>query len=1034
MFQVIHISNPFSPYEGMTRELAQSGITIRQWLRSSFGPDFVEFEVATICQLNGEVLLRGHWDTTVLKDNDVLAFVAVPGGVVSIVLAIIAIVVAVVSVLMIPDPKIPGDSTQSPNSVYTLRGQTNRLRPNEPVEVMYGKCRTWPTFITRPYSRYEGNLQYQYSLFCVGQGEFNIEQMRLDDTPLEDFAELEVEVCPPGVGVTLVESAVYQALEVSNIELLGPNQDDYIGPSGPFVINDYSNPIHRIEVDISFPNGLFSMNKKGKIRAAGVRFKFRARKIDEAGDPLGDWFWMWIDNDPAYPGELSVRRSDNTPQRLTFTYDVEYGRYEIEGQRSSDKPASTRVTTQARWEAVKGYAKDMGNFGDVTVIALKVAATNQLNDQTSKSFNLTATRKLPTWSPGGGWSGRVPTRNPIWAFVDTFKANYGAKIPDEYLDLANLYDLAQDFEAEGIWFDWIFDEGITPWEAAKTILRVGRAVPIPRGSLITAIRDVAKVLPSAVFNMHNILEGSLTKKLSMFDFQPFDALVIEYTDPSTWKTREVTCILPGRAGTNPDRLKLPGCTDRNRAYREGLYTLARREKQRKSVTFQTGLEGHIPDYMDLVSVTHDTVRVGQGGMVVAYDTETREMTLSQQVEFGSLELPHQILLRGPDGAAASNPITVTPGSGANKVVLSVDPPYVFDFSENIAPPLYAFGIQDIYSFNGRLIGVQPISSSVLELTVLNDVPECYMFDEEIAPIGNQVTSISNPSNPQVAWVSISGVPESADRIYVDFPPTPGAASYIIHLSYDEGESWSPAGTYPNPPVSLGANPGEVMARVAPFATGGSILYTTSPVYVVGSTVTTPLGAVLQDPQPAWDGLEAKVIWEPVFDINGVIIEVYDPAGPTLLREIEALGASQASYFREDFELDSPLVNARTLEFHVIPFNDGGDAPSAIQTLSNPVPAAPTGLTAGTPTGTSYPVSWSHSIPEDIKQYKVYASTVSGFTPGPANLVTTLLGDDVEDGTDLVATIITGVTTYWLVSAGDVWGPEEIFSTEATITI
>lgn len=1014
--QIVIVTNPFNPLEGLERYHAEAGGTIRDWLALHFGPDFHEFERPTALQFNGELLLREEWDKRVMEEGDVAIFIALPGEVVSIIIAIVAIVVAVGAYLLMPDPRIPQDQTNSPDSVYTLRGQTNQFRPGEPVEVVYGRCRRWPTYVCRPYSEYVGNEQYQYSLFCIGQGYYDIETTQLDDTPTGDFNEVELEICPPGTDVTLVESSVTTSLEVANIELLGPNEELYDGPSGPFTLNEWDTPIHRIAVDVSFPQGLYSMSDKGKLESESVTLLFEYREIGEFGAAIGSW------TNIANP---TITRSDNTPQRITFSQGVPAGRYEIRGRRTTDKPESTRKATMARWEAAKGYAKSIGNFGDVTVIAMKALATNNLNDQSAKAFNVIVTRKLPTWTSGGGWGSRVATRNPIWSFCDLFRSTYGAKLPEQYLDMPTLKAMADVFEANNTKFDWIFDSPMTIWEAAKMILRVGRAVPVPRGSLVTAVRDVPQTLPSAVFNQHNIIQGSLSKRLAMFDFQPFDGLTVEYTDPDTWKPKEVNCVLPGRDGLNLDRLKMPGITSRNRAYREGMHIQARRELQRKTVIFQTGLEGHIPAYLDLVSITHDTVRVGQGGMILAYNSSTNVMTLSEQVQFAAETIVHKIAIRGDDGAIIGTPITCYPGPDANKVILASDPSPALDFSENRVPPLYAFGVADLWSFLGKVTGIRPIDSKTVELTVVNYVPQSYDYDDSTTIDAIELKVIRNRTNPQVGWVTISAVPDRDDRVFIDWLPEPGSASYVMQTSYDDGATWNAVATYANPPVQLQVNAGTLKVRVAPFSLNGNVIYTVSNSFIVGSNIAVPVAPEAKATQNPFEGLTPSAKWDAVNGALGYIVYVYLPGGVTLLRSFDVGTALIANYTRAQYEEDTASVS-RVIEFQIRAFNAGGESDALTITRTNPVPTAATALTVGTPTGTDYPVSWTHALEADMKQFNVYASTTMGFTPGPANLV---------------ATVTTGVTStiaaptrpvYWQVGAVDVWGPEITLSGEAVI--
>lgn len=1014
MIQVLHVTNPFQPTEGLLRTEAFAGQTIRQWLQFHFGAGFEEFDVPTICQVNGEYVLRPEWDHRVLNDGDQLVFVTVPGEVVTIVIAIIAVVVAVAAYLLIPDPAIPNDETKSSNPSYTLRGQTNRLRPGDPIEVVYGKCRIWPTFIARPYSRYKGNQQYQYSLFCVGQGHYELSSLRLDDTNIGSFDEVEYEIVEPGDIVSLVEAAVYHALEVSNIELLGPNEEDYTGVSGPFVLNEFDNPIHRIEHDISFPQGLYQMSKKGKLEANSVELLFEHQEIDASGSPIGAWETTM---------NPTIERSDNTPQRITLTQSVSPGRYRIRARRVSEKPDSTRNISQVRWETAKGYARFKKSFGNVTVVAVKALATNKLNDQTSKAFNLIAHRKLKTWTAEDGWSeDRVTTRNPIWAFCDLFRSKYGARITTEYLDMPTLADLAQTLEEKSNWFDWVFDSQITVWEAAQTILRVGRCVPIPQGSLITAVRDRNQSSPSAFFNAYNIVKGTLTKKLSLFEFNPFDSLIVEYTNPTTWKTEEVTCVLPGGTSDNPDRLKLPGCTNRNRAYREGLYILSRRMLQRKTVTFQTGMEGLIPTHLDLIAITHDTVRVGQGGFILAYNSSTKEMTLSEQVEFASDNLEHRIAIRQSDGSIAGSAITCTPGSAANKVILATHPSETLDFSIDQVPPLFAFGVADLWTFRAKVISVKPVDSRTVEITAVNYVDNSYIYDDYETTDAEEVAVIKDPSSPQVSTVTIGAVPNNDQRVYVDWPPVPGAAGYLIETTYDD-VNWSPAGSVPNPPVQLSVNRGTLRVKVAPFAINGNVIYTQSNLFVVGSNLPVPPRPVSTTQDP-FIGLTATAKWIGVADADLYLVEVWIVGGVAALREIEAGAGTSVSYTRAQFETDSPSENSRSLEFHIIAVNAGGESDALVIRQDNVLPEAPYSLVAGAPTGSNYPVSWTHSVPEDFATFKVYVSDTMGFTPGPGNLQ--------EETTSLGVIVNAPTTRYVRVSALDVWGDEESMSDELQV--
>lgn len=114
---------------------------------------------------------------------------------------------------------------------------------------------------------------------------------------------------------------------------------------------------------------------------------------------------------------------------------------------------SSRAGHEIRWVSAKGFIVSNPSYGDVTLIAIKMKATNNLSQRSSRMVNCIVTRKLPTWSPSGGWTGRVPTRSIAWVIADILKANYGARLTDKSIDLEGLYRLDQIWAARGDTFN-----------------------------------------------------------------------------------------------------------------------------------------------------------------------------------------------------------------------------------------------------------------------------------------------------------------------------------------------------------------------------------------------------------------------------------------------------------------------------------------------------------------------------------------------------------------------------------------------------
>ena len=88
---VVMMNNPFQPERGREVLPVARTVSVRDWLdgrgiqeartggaRTGINNDW--FNRPTICLHNGQALLRAYWDTTVIGDGDVVAFVALPHG------------------------------------------------------------------------------------------------------------------------------------------------------------------------------------------------------------------------------------------------------------------------------------------------------------------------------------------------------------------------------------------------------------------------------------------------------------------------------------------------------------------------------------------------------------------------------------------------------------------------------------------------------------------------------------------------------------------------------------------------------------------------------------------------------------------------------------------------------------------------------------------------------------------------------------------------------------------------------------------
>ena len=761
---VVMLRNPFRPDRDREVVAVAEPLSIRAWL---CGQGIGEFECPTICLRNAEPVLRERWNDTLIADGDLVAFVPLPQGggggknplrtillLAVLVAAIyfapmlapslvsslgvsstvalglaqagIAIVGATLVNVLIPPPKpsLSGfGSAPAPSPTYSLQARGNHARLAQPIPVIYGRHRVFPDFAATPWVEYSDNEQYLHQLHCIGQGEYDLEQVRIEDTPIASFEEVETEIVPPGGSVSLFETDVVNAPEVAGQELIGASDREAgeEGWIGPFTANPAGTVAIGIGIDVIMPRGLYHAADDGSLEALTIDWEVEARAVDVEGTATGDWVSV---------ASESMTAAENTPQRKSYRYSLAAGRYEVRLRRTNDKSGEIGDGHEIRWSGLKTFLQDTPAFGEVTLLAVRMRATDNLSQRSARLINVIVTRKLPVWDPATGWAEPRATRSLAWAFADAARAKYGAGLADARIDLDALHALDQVWQSRGDRFDAVFDQGVTVWEALTRIARCGRALPFLQGGTLRIVRDAPRTLPVALFGPRNIVKGSFRVQYVMPGEDTADAVTVTYFSERTWAPDEVTASLPDSAVDKPATVGLFGCTGAAHGEREGLYMAAANRYRRRIVSFRTELEGLIPTYGDLIAITHDLPRWGQGGEVVAVDG--RALTLSEPLEWEAEEETaepptHYIALRRRDGSL-SGPWPATPGADERTVELGEDldlEPYTGTEEERTH---FAFGPGEEWGLRARVLAVRPRGEQV-EITAVGEDARVHEADE-----------------------------------------------------------------------------------------------------------------------------------------------------------------------------------------------------------------------------------------------------------------------------------------------------------------
>lgn len=414
----------------------------------------------------------------------------------------------------------------------------------------------------------------------------------------------------------------------------------------------------------------------------------------------------------------------NTAIRRTYKYSVTPGRYEVRVLRTNAKDTSARAGHDVHWSSLKARLVHTPNFGNVTLLAMKMRATDNLSQRSSRMVNCIVTRKLSVWHPDTGWSTLQPTHSIAWAMADILKASYGAKLADIRIDLSALVALDTIWTARGDTFNGVFDRKLTVWDALTQVSRCGRAIPFLQGGLVRFVRDEPRTLPVAMFSPRNIVKGSFKIDFVMPGDDTADSVKVEFFNQRTWKQDEIIASLPDSAAEQPATVSLFGCTDKDQAIREGLYMAAANRYRRRIVSFRTELEGMIPTYGDLIAISHDMPCWGEAGDIIAYDAPI--LTLSEPVTFEESST-HYIVLRRKN-SSLSGPWMVEHTNRENQIRLleEIDfTPYAGTEEERTH---FSFGVGEHWGVLARVLAVRP-RGEIIEISAVVENPLVHTADQ-----------------------------------------------------------------------------------------------------------------------------------------------------------------------------------------------------------------------------------------------------------------------------------------------------------------
>lgn len=156
---------------------------------------------AALVTLDGVPVDPEDFDRVTPADGE-LVLALTPAGFdpLTIALIVVASVAISLGLTMLFMPRVPtAGSADDPQSVYSVSAQANKAKVGGVIPVPFGRCVWTPDYASQSYRVYENNQETRYFLLCAGQGEIDVQSVRLGETPLTDLPPglVRYEVFPP---------------------------------------------------------------------------------------------------------------------------------------------------------------------------------------------------------------------------------------------------------------------------------------------------------------------------------------------------------------------------------------------------------------------------------------------------------------------------------------------------------------------------------------------------------------------------------------------------------------------------------------------------------------------------------------------------------------------------------------------------------------------------------------------------------------------------------------------------------------------
>ena len=500
----------------------------------------------------------------------------------------------------LPAPTFTSRHQDSESSaVFAIESARNSGRPFGAVPSVLGRHRMVPPLGARIYTELHGRDQYLRMLVVWGYGPLSISDLRIGETPITDFEDVEVETREgrdTDAPLTLYTDRVFQ--ESFSVLLVG---------GANWTTKRTELETTEISVDVSFPRGLSRLEDTGRRSPLTVAIDIEYRKVGEVA-------WT-VFRAPGEPPSVSVDfvSSTTTPFREGWKWTPADGpgQFDVRFRRTTAERPSDRDFDEIYWSALRSIeaGSPIAFAKPVAVTAIRIRATDQLHGSIDR-LNAVVESPMLDWN-GAAWLERVSS-NPASVYRHVMQGAARANPPpDNRVDLEALQDWHEFCAANSYEYNGVRDFSGSVDDALREVAAAGRASPSYADGKWSVVVDTGMQLRTQHFGPRNSQSFNAQRS---FQASP-DALRVRFKNRDQgWRNDERIVYRDGYDEDSAEKfstIEARGITDPDHAWRFGRFHLAQVLLRRELWSLEADFEYLVASRGSRVLLTHDVLLVGQ---------------------------------------------------------------------------------------------------------------------------------------------------------------------------------------------------------------------------------------------------------------------------------------------------------------------------------------------------------------------------------------------------------------------------------------